>query len=46
MLPPRFRPEFQGDPILAPLGMIGRDLADEVDVAPRDSGSAAKSARS
>ena len=33
-------PEPQGDPVLAPLGMIGRDATDKVDVAPRDCESA------
>ena len=31
-LHPQFRPELQRDPVLAPLRMIGRDAADEVDV--------------
>ena len=41
MLHAQFRPELQLDPVLAPLRMIGRDAADEVDVVPRDGGSAA-----
>jgi hypothetical protein len=39
MLHAQFRPELQGDPVLTPLRMIGRDAADEVDVVPRDCGS-------
>ncbi len=42
MLHPEFRLELQGDAVLAPLGMIGRDAANQADVAPRDSGSTAK----
>ena len=35
---PEFRLELQNDSVLAPLGMIGRDAANQVDVAPGDSG--------
>ncbi len=37
---PQFRLELRGDPVLTPLGMIGRDSMDQPDVAPSDPGSA------
>jgi len=46
VLHPQFRLELQGDSVLTPLGMIGRDSANQTDVGPGDSGSAAKPARS
>ncbi len=42
MLHPELRLELQGDPVLAPLRMIGRDATNQADVAPRASGSAAQ----
>ncbi len=38
VLHPELRLQLQSDPVLAPLGMIGRDAANQADVAPRDSG--------
>ena len=36
MLHPEFRLQLQGDTVLAPLGVIGRDAANQADVVPRD----------
>ena len=42
VLHPKFRLQLQADTVLAPLGVIGRDAANQADVAPGDSGSTAK----